>query len=68
MKTASIVAVVLVLIGLGGVATGPEWTVDTVQPAGQHQVVTCHEKFHTEHTKTTTVPPTTAVKHGDACP
>lgn len=51
--------VILAVLGLGGVATGPAWVVDTV---------TCHAKFHAERTKKVTAPLATDVKHGAACP
>lgn len=51
-------------IGLGSVAVGPEWTVNTV--TGTH--ATCHEKFHTERVKTVPLPAGSTVGHGDTCP
>jgi hypothetical protein len=61
-----LVLVGLFVFGVFLVGISPEWRVDSVRGT----TVTCHERWHTNHTKAVQVTPSAAVVIGvnDKCP
>lgn len=60
----------LLMLGFVMAAFSPSWTVDDIQHSGKALVVTCHEKWHTDHLRkvTVTAAASNGLKDGDACP